>query len=113
MANKKIGEFKDWKAMIEKLLRDANASREMYKNAGGEKKGLADAMYDVLVITFKPSEYDNDTRLSCLFKQLLKCTTDWERKEEVMNFTASVIAADYYLSVGKGIRAVFFLNKAL
>ena len=37
--------------MIEKLLRDANASREMYKNAGGEKKGLADAMYDALVVT--------------------------------------------------------------
>ena len=99
--------------MIEKLLRDANASREMYKNAGGEKKGLTDAMYDVLVITFKPSEYDNDTRLSCLFKQLLKCTTDWERKEEVMNFTASLIVGDYYMSVGKEQRAVPFLNKAL
>ena len=99
--------------MIEKLLRDANASREMYKNAGGEKKGLADAMYDALAITVKPSEYDNDTRLSCLFKQLLKCTTDWERKEEVMNFTASLIVGDYYLSVGRGQRAVPFLNKAL
>ena len=99
--------------MIEKLLRDANASREMYKNAGGEKKGLADAMYDALVVTLQASEYDNDTRLNCLFKQLLKCTTDWERKEEVMNFTASLIAADYYLSVGKGLRAVPFLNKAL
>ena len=30
-----------------------------------------------------------------------------------MNFTASLIAAEYYLSVGKGIRAVPFLNKAL
>ena len=30
-----------------------------------------------------------------------------------MNFTASVIAADYYLSVGKGLRAVPFLNKTL
>ena len=48
-----IGEFKDRKAMIEKLLREANASREMYKNAGGEKKGLADAMYDVLVVHYK------------------------------------------------------------
>ena len=99
--------------MIEKLLRDANASREMYKNAGGEKKGLADTMYDALVVTLKASEFDNDTRLSCLFKQLSKCTTDWERKEKVMNFTANLIAADYYLSVGKGIRAVPFLNKAL
>lgn len=99
--------------MIEKLLRDANASLEMYKNAGGEKKGLADAMYDALVVTLQASEFDNDTRLSCLFKQFLKCTTDWERKEKVMNFTASLIAADYYLSVEKGIRAVPFLNKAL
>ena len=99
--------------MIEKLLKDANASREMYKNAGGEKKGLADAMYDVLVVTLQASEFDDETRLNCLFKQLMKCTTDWERKEEVMNFTASVIAADYYLSVGKGLRAIPFLNKAL
>ena len=99
--------------MIEKLLRDANASREIYKNAGGEKKGLADAMYDALVVTLQASEFDNETRLNYLFKQLMKCTTDWERKEEVMNFTASVIAADYYLSVGKGLRAVPFLNKAL
>ena len=91
-----IGEFKDRKAMIEKLLREANASREMYKNAGGEKKGLADAMYDVLVVTLQASEFDDETRLNSLFKQLLKCTTDWERKEEVMNFTARLIAADYY-----------------
>ena len=99
--------------MIEKLLRDANASCEIYKNAGGEKKGLADAMYDALVVTLQASEFNNETRLNCLFKQLIKCTTDWERKEEVMDFTASVIAADYYLSVGKGIRAVPFQNKAL
>lgn len=99
--------------MIEKLLRDANASLEMYKNAGGEKKGLTDAMYDALVVTLQASEFDNETRLNCLFKQLIKCTTDWERKEEVMDFTASVIAADYYLSVGKGLRAVPFLNKTL
>ena len=30
-----------------------------------------------------------------------------------MDFTASVIAADYYLSAGKGLRAVPFLNKTL
>ena len=30
--------------MIEILLEEAKASREMYKVAGGEKQGLADAM---------------------------------------------------------------------
>ena len=107
--------FNEWilHMIMEILLEEAKASCEMYKTRGSEKPSLADTMYDALAVTLQASDFDNGTRLGCLFKQLLKCTTSWKRKEEVCAFTVSVIAADYYLSVGKGIRAVPFLNKAL
>ena len=97
--------------MMERLLEEAKASCEMYKAAGGDKPCLADTMLNALTVTLQASDFDNGTRLGCLFKLLLKCTNG-ERKEEVRAFAASVIAADYYLSVeGRG--AVPFLNKAL
>lgn len=99
--------------MMERLLEEAKASCEMYKAAGGDKPGMADAMFNALAVTLQASGFDNGTRLGCLFKLLLKCTTSWKRKEEVCAFAASVIAADYYLSVEKGRVAVPFLNKAL
>ena len=99
--------------MMERLLEEAKASCEMYKAGGGEKPGIADTMYDALSVILQTSDFDNSTHLGCLFKLLLKCTTSWERKEEVKAFAASVIAADYYLSVEKGLLAVPFLNKAL
>lgn len=98
---------------MERLLEEAKASCEMYKAAGGDKPGMADAMFSALAVTLQASGFDNGTRLGCLFKLLLKCTTSWKRKEEVCAFAASVIAADYYLSVEKGRVAVPFLNKAL
>lgn len=79
--------------MMERLLEEAKASCEMYKAAGGDKPGMADAMFSALVVTLQASGFDNGTRLSCMFKLLL----NWERKEEVRTFAASVIAADYYL----------------
>lgn len=94
---------------MERLLEEAKASCEMYKATGGDKPGMADAMFSALVVTLQASDFDNGTRLSCMFKLLL----NWERKEEVRAFAASVIAADYYLSVEKGRVAVPFLNKAL
>lgn len=98
--------------MIERILVEAKASLEFYKNAGGEKPATADAMFEALAVTLRPSDYDDEVRLGSFFKLLMKCTTNWEKKEDVRAFAASVIAADYYLSV-EGRVSIPFLNKAL
>ena len=99
--------------MIDNILNGAKASLELYKNAGGEKPATADAMFEALAVTLHASEYDNDTRLGCFFKLLMKCSTEWSRKQEVVDYTVALIAADYYFSVRKGLRAIPFLNRAL
>ena len=68
--------------MMERLLEEAKASCEMYKAGGGKKPGLADTMFNALAVTLQASDFDNGTRLSCLFKLLLKCTTSWKYWEE-------------------------------
>ena len=95
-----------------KVLEQARATLETYKNAGGEKPATADAMFEALAVTLHASEYDNDTRLECLSKLLMKCTTEWSRKQLVVDYTVALIAADYYFSLGK-LRAIPFLNRAL
>ena len=99
--------------MIDNILNGAKASLELYKNAGGEKPVTADAMFEALAVTLHASEYDNDTRLGCLFKLLMKCSTEWSRKQVVVDYTVALTAADYYFSVRKGLRAIPFLNRAL
>lgn len=99
--------------MIERILVEAKASLEKYKNAGGEQPKVADAMYEALDVTLCASRYSNKERLSCFLSLLLESARAEDRKEEVIRFTSSLIATDYYLSAGKGLRAIPFLNKAL
>lgn len=99
--------------MINNLLNEAKASLELYKNAGGEKPATADSMYEALTVVLHPSDYDNDTRLNCLLKLLMKSAQAVDHKEEVIQFTSSLIATDYYFSLGNTHRPVPFLNKSL
>ena len=99
--------------MIERILVEAKDSLEKYKNTGGEQPEVADAMYEALDATLCASRYSNKERLACFLNLLMKSTRADDRMEEVIQFTSSLIAADYYFSAGKGLRAVPFLNKAL
>lgn len=99
--------------MIDRILVEAKSSLEKYKNVRGEQPVVADAMYEALDATLCASRYSNKERLAYFLSLLMKSGQTDDRKEEVIQFTSSLIATDYYLSAGKGLRAIPFLNKAL
>lgn len=68
-------------------------------------------LYESIEKTLHPADFTNDNRMGTFMQLLMLCSE--ERNEDVLAFTRAVIAADYYFSVGRGLRAVPFLNESL
>ena len=93
--------------MIEKLLKEAK--EVIY----GKEYGIEGYMYNAIEATLHASELDPSTRKANYLKLIMLCASEERCKEEAVQFTTCLISSDYYLSIGKGILAIPFLNKAL
>lgn len=93
--------------MIQKIL------SEMKHAVYGKNIEIKKIMYDAMEATLCPSAIDDSTRLARFLWLVTHSASEDRCQTEVVQFTESLIAADYYFSAGKGRLAIPFLNKAL
>ena len=98
---------------ITDLLEDLKNVCDSHVSSFPREGRMIRTMYASIENTIHASETNNEDRLAAFIQLQMICSQAKEKKEQVMQFTNSIIAADYYFSITKAQKAVPFLNKAL